>query len=228
MVPRPESNHERQQLSVLPNPRIGWWVRLTLLGVAVAIAGVFAVAAWLRPSSAGLGTHRQLGLPPCSFYIVTGGVPCPSCGMTTSFCHLVRGQILESLRANPVGTLLAGFCLLMLPYCTVCGVWGRRLFIRDYDVFLSRCVIIWVILMLGVWGIRLSIRWLTEGRLAQPIRTEAVSRVGGSESHDGQAVFPPAVGPAAGGPGVARLPSPRPLLRRRGDARLRSAGAPGL
>ena len=49
-------------------------------------------------------THRQLGLPPCTFKEMTG-LPCPSCGMTSSFALLVRGDVMNSLRANAVGTL---------------------------------------------------------------------------------------------------------------------------
>ena len=35
-----------------------------------------------------MGTHQQLGLPPCNFVTLTG-YPCPACGMTTSFALLV-------------------------------------------------------------------------------------------------------------------------------------------
>ena len=48
-------------------------------------------------------THTQLGMPPCNFVTLTGK-PCPSCGMTTSFALLVRGDVVSSLRANWVGT----------------------------------------------------------------------------------------------------------------------------
>ena len=53
-----------------------------------------------------MATHTQLGMPPCNFVILTGK-PCPSCGMTTSFALLVRGDVVASLRANWAGTLLA-------------------------------------------------------------------------------------------------------------------------
>src|SRR3954447_16098360 len=58
--------------------------RLVLAGVAVCLGTVLGVACWLRPDPRGMGTHQQLGLPPCTFYLYTD-VPCPSCGMTTSF-----------------------------------------------------------------------------------------------------------------------------------------------
>ena len=58
--------------------------------------GLLAVAAWLEPSPTGIGTHQQLGLPPCTFWMLFGR-PCPTCGMTTSWAHLVRGQCGERL-----------------------------------------------------------------------------------------------------------------------------------
>ncbi len=45
----------------------GMNVRLALLAVAVVPLAMLAVATQLEPSAAGLGTHQQLGLPPCSF-----------------------------------------------------------------------------------------------------------------------------------------------------------------
>ena len=75
-------------------PVMARWVRGMLLGLALGMSLVFGIALWLNPYDAEgqprkMETHRQLGLPPCTFYLLTG-VPCPSCGMTTSFALLVR------------------------------------------------------------------------------------------------------------------------------------------
>ncbi|NBO19844.1 MAG: DUF2752 domain-containing protein, partial [Proteobacteria bacterium] len=51
---------------------------------------------WLTPDARGLGTHEQLGLPPCGFYLWYG-LPCPSCGMTTSWPHFLTRQNSEIL-----------------------------------------------------------------------------------------------------------------------------------
>ncbi|QDV11980.1 hypothetical protein CA51_18560 [Rosistilla oblonga] len=72
----------------------------------MCLFAMLATAAWLRPASAGLGTHHQLGLPPCSFRVLLG-MRCPACGMTTSWSHYVRGQWVSSLHANPGGFMLA-------------------------------------------------------------------------------------------------------------------------
>jgi len=80
-------------------------VRLTLLAGSLLFACPMVVATQLRPASSGLGTHQQLGLPPCSTRVLFG-VRCPACGMTTSWAHLVRGDFVASMKTNPGGTML--------------------------------------------------------------------------------------------------------------------------
>jgi hypothetical protein len=74
--------------------------------VAVIALTLLILSARLHPSPDGHGTHSQLGLPPCG-WVIMFNKPCPTCGMTTSFAHLAHGQVLESLRAQPAGTVLA-------------------------------------------------------------------------------------------------------------------------
>ena len=81
-------------------------VRLLLVAWGVFLLAGFSLAVSLAPNPAGFGTHQQLGLPPCSFQTMFG-IPCPSCGMTTSFSHFVRGQWLRAAAANLGGLLLA-------------------------------------------------------------------------------------------------------------------------
>ena len=74
--------------------------------LAAVPLGLLVVAGMLEPNTDGLGTHQQLGLPPCSMRLMLG-VRCPSCGMTTSWSHFMRGQWGHSWSANPGGFLLA-------------------------------------------------------------------------------------------------------------------------
>lgn len=90
------------------------WAALVLL----AVSAVLGAAVWLKPSPAGLGTHRQLGFPACSA-ITLSGYPCPSCGMTTAFAYTVRGRWIAAFHAQPAGfglALMAAGCGAMAVY----------------------------------------------------------------------------------------------------------------
>lgn len=90
----------------------------------------FLLAASLTPDARGFGTHRSLGLPPCSMKVMFN-TPCPACGMTTSFAHFVRGQLPSSLRANAAGTVLAVICLALLPWSLYSAWRGHYFGTRD-------------------------------------------------------------------------------------------------
>ena len=81
-------------------------VRLLWGLAALAGLGLLSLAAYLSPDGGGLGTHQQLGLPPCG-WIVAADMPCPTCGMTTAFSHAADGNLFGSFRAQPMGALLA-------------------------------------------------------------------------------------------------------------------------
>ena len=140
-----------------PDDRLEPWVRGILVGIVIGLVGVFAIAIRLDPyrgdgSPRALATHQQLGLPPCTFLEVTG-VPCPACGMTTSFSLLVRGDLMNSLRANWVGTLLAGFCLALIPWGVYAIAYGRSLFVRSLERALIGVVLVVLLLTMLRWGI---------------------------------------------------------------------------
>jgi len=83
--------------------------RFIALLVALAPLSVLIVASQLPPAPAGTGTHLQMGFQRCEF-LRTTGLPCPSCGMTTSFSWFVRGNWLASLYVQPGGFALALLC----------------------------------------------------------------------------------------------------------------------
>lgn len=133
-------------------------VRALLVAMALALAGVFAVAAYLNPYQADgtpkrMATHTQVGLPACNFVTLTDGRPCPSCGMTTSFALLVRGDVGASLKANWVGTLLALFWSALLVWSATCAVTGRYWFVPHGRGELVTTIIVgaFLVLMLGRW-----------------------------------------------------------------------------
>jgi hypothetical protein len=139
------------------------WVRGTLLLIAVGLIAVFGVAAWLNPYLANgearlMETHLQLGLQPCTFKKFTG-IPCPSCGMTTSFALLMHGDLWNSLRANAVGTLLAIVCLAFIPWSLVSIVCKRLLFIGAPERAALVLVIVFVGLMMLRWVVVVGWMW---------------------------------------------------------------------
>lgn len=82
-----------------------WMTRLFWVTAGLSAWFVLGAAAWLRPDARGFGTHQQLGLPPCMFEAMVG-VPCPGCGLTTSFAHMAHGQPLAAFGAHLMGPLL--------------------------------------------------------------------------------------------------------------------------
>lgn len=93
--------------------------RLTFLVLAIIPSGVFFLATQLTPNPIGHSTHTQLGLPPCGFLQLTG-VICPGCGLTTSFSHLVRFELVSAAAANPFGIPLFIFAMVCIPL----SLWG--------------------------------------------------------------------------------------------------------
>jgi len=80
--------------------------RLLALLVSAACLAVLVTASQLPPSPTGIGTHTSLGLDECQFAQRTG-IPCPTCGMTTSFAWFARGNLAASFYVQPMGGLLA-------------------------------------------------------------------------------------------------------------------------
>jgi hypothetical protein len=142
---------------LVPDPpaKLAGWVRVALALMAAGFATVLGIAVWLDPYTPDGGrrtmsTHTQLGLPPCTFAEVYGK-PCPSCGMTTSFALLAHGDPAGSLRANWVGTLLAAYLAVLVPWGLV-GAWrGRHLWVRSGELLLTVSVGVLLVLLVGRW-----------------------------------------------------------------------------
>jgi hypothetical protein len=106
------------------NPQLVGWHRALLIGTGALLVLVLITARWLTPDASGIGTHRQLGFGECGF-ARWAGVPCPSCGMTTAWAHVVRGEWMLAARCN-LGGALAGITALWAgPWMLVSGIRGR-------------------------------------------------------------------------------------------------------
>lgn len=160
IVPSPVSEQIYDFAEHPPRGRLRHWMRACLVLVVVALAGVFAVAITLDPYQDGkvwlMETHRQLGLPECTFKRVTG-YPCPSCGMTSSFALAIRGDLWHAVQANCAGAVLALACLACIPWAALCAIRGRLVGIRNFETVLVRGVVGFFILMFGRWAIVLAL-----------------------------------------------------------------------
>jgi hypothetical protein len=106
--------------------------RLRMAAAGLCLVAALAVAGWLRPDPNGFGTHRQLGLPPCTF-IWLFGVRCPSCGMTTAWSHAVHGHWLTAIGSNAGGALLAATAMVAAPWLLFSAARARWLLGRPGD-----------------------------------------------------------------------------------------------
>jgi hypothetical protein len=128
---------------------------------AVLFAGPLAVlitAATLTPSVAGHGTHTQLGLPPCGFLVYTG-YPCPGCGLTTSFSHMIRLEVIGAFHANPFGILLFLCTAAMVPLALF-GIVRRLPVVDTLDrLHAEKVAIALSILSLVVWVVKIGLQY---------------------------------------------------------------------
>jgi hypothetical protein len=139
-------------------PRLSWVERVVLAAAGSVLVGLLVTAALLTPDPAGLGTHRQLGLPRCTI-VEWYGIRCPSCGMTTSWAYLVRGRLISALVANAGGTLLALVAMACGPWLIASGLWGRWLAGPPREGLTLGVGLVIVVVTLTQWTLRLSLGW---------------------------------------------------------------------
>ncbi len=140
-----------KQLAGVPVGRVG---RVALVAWSVFLMTGFAMARSLEPDPRGFGTHRQWGLPECTFRLVSSK-PCPGCGMTTAFANFVRGRFQAAARANPTGLLLAVVSALMIPWCLFSAVCGRLWCVDEPLSFFTYMVIALGSISTAMWVWRL-------------------------------------------------------------------------
>src|SRR5262245_53791096 len=95
----------REAVAARSRMGVGVGARVGALAIALVCLMGLALAARLRPESAGHGTHMQLGLPACG-WAAYFGKPCATCGMTTAWAWAAHGRYGESFLAQPMGMIL--------------------------------------------------------------------------------------------------------------------------
>lgn len=113
----PNSDHPRVC------PRLGRSQRIQAAALACLLFGLLLTGRMLKPNPSGIGTHRQLGLPPCTFE-AWFGMRCPTCGMTTSWAHFTRGSWGAAWGANPGGFFLAVASVIAACWAAIVATFG--------------------------------------------------------------------------------------------------------
>ena len=132
--------------------------RLVALAAALASLTVLLVAAYVKPNPAGVGTHASsLHMQPCQF-LQTTHLPCPGCGMTTSFAWFARGNVVASLYVQPMGTALATISAATVWAGLYVAITGRPVY-RLFRLLPGRYYLL-PLLALGVlaWGWKIMLR----------------------------------------------------------------------
>lgn len=133
-----------------------WFGRLLALALSALCLAILVTAVVVQPSPRGIGSHEKLGLAPCA-WVVRYDLPCPSCGMTTSFAWFVRGNWVASFYVQPFGFALAFAAAMTFWAALYIGLNGKpvgrllRLLPGKY---------IWVavmVLAIGGWGWKMFI-----------------------------------------------------------------------
>jgi hypothetical protein len=144
--------------------------------VAVLLAGVFAA------SFLGIDRWRTDLLPGvfsesgtiCLLRNLTG-LPCPTCGMTRSFCAVSRGEVGRAIDLHPLGLVVyAVFALVMVRSCLI-AISGRMRWKRAGRAFVWSVPILAAATIL-VWIARLAIL-VSSGAAAEAWRSSVLARM---------------------------------------------------
>jgi hypothetical protein len=74
----------------------------------------------------------NVGTPLCFFRKITG-LPCPSCGITHSIVALMHGNLLDAIKANPLGLLMI-ILLIIFPFWIIVDLLlNENSFFRFYN-----------------------------------------------------------------------------------------------
>lgn len=133
------------------SPPLAWWVRALNALLAAAFLTILLIGVWLTPASSGVSTHTQLGLQKCQFEERTG-VPCPSCGYTTSVSFFVHGNLLASLYIQPAGFTVGVIVSCGVWVCSYVAITGRPVY--RFMAYVRGRIWLWTFLTiaLGGWG----------------------------------------------------------------------------
>ncbi|MDO8304047.1 MAG: DUF2752 domain-containing protein [Sedimentisphaerales bacterium] len=122
--------------------------RMLIGAIAPAVAGVFAFLHFAA-------VHKVVLYPlPCGFK-VRFGLPCPSCGMTTSVLAFARGDIVQSLYIQPAAAAMCGMLIAIGIFALIAAIagtdWG---FVRS--IKLKYGIVAFMVIVGGGWAVTLA------------------------------------------------------------------------
>jgi hypothetical protein len=106
-----------------------------------------------EPRTADAGEAGR-GFTICALRNLTG-IPCPTCGMTRSFCHIARGDLPAAARLQPLGLVVFPMFAVLLVRSTVMAVTGRVCLDRAARL-MAWSIVPMALAALTIWGVRLA------------------------------------------------------------------------
>jgi succinate dehydrogenase hydrophobic anchor subunit len=128
--------------------------RITAAGVFFAVAVLYVVFAL-----AAKGTIQiDRWVAPCGFK-QRFGLPCPTCGITTSMLTFAQGKIFQSFYIQPAGALLCCVLVVTAFFALLMAVFGVYFnFLRRFinEVKITYIILAMIIVVVGGWIVTLA------------------------------------------------------------------------
>lgn len=134
---------------------LSWPLRIVTLLAGIGVLTLLVTARQLEPNATGIGTHQQLGLPPCTS-VALWGIRCPACGMTTSWAWATRGNLWQSAEANIGGLMLALIALAYVPASCYFFVKGIASYRERFSLSLAVAMIVALLAATLQWILRIA------------------------------------------------------------------------
>lgn len=138
--------------------RLGMGYRALALCIALGSFAILVIGARLTPNPGGLGTHLSMGFQPCQFLYRTG-MPCPTCGMTTSVTYLAHGHLLASLWVQPMGTVVGLACAAAFWIGLYTAATGRQAMRLLHTLPTGYYVLYIMFFAIAAWGWKIVLHW---------------------------------------------------------------------
>jgi hypothetical protein len=124
------------------------------LGVLIISLLVLTTAFLLKPDPRGIGTHEQLFLPPCPFHWFTH-LPCPACGLTTSFCYVGKGNLLKAFQTHPLGPLFFSLNIFVAIYAILSMIKKRTFWLLFEHPWFPTLSLFLIVGLFGHWILKI-------------------------------------------------------------------------